>query len=36
MLFEVDGIPGQIAKECLRLADAKLGIRTRLVSRHAN
>ena len=35
MLFEVDGVPEQIAKECLRLADAKLGIRTRLVSRHS-
>lgn len=34
MLFEVDGVPEQLARECLSLADAKLGIRTRLVSRH--
>ena len=34
MIFELDGVPEQIAKESLRLADAKLGVRTRLVSRH--
>jgi len=34
MLFELDGVPGSIARESLRLADAKLGIRTRLVTRH--
>lgn len=33
VLFEVAGVPEAIAKECLRLADRKLGIRTRLVSR---
>lgn len=34
MLFEVGGVPENVARECLRLADAKLGIRTKLVSRH--
>ena len=34
MLFEVGGVPETTAKECLRLADAKLGLRTRLVSRN--
>ena len=34
MLFEIDGVSEQIARESMRLADAKLGIRTRLVSRH--
>jgi large subunit ribosomal protein L16 len=33
MLFEVGGVPDAIARECLRLADTKLGIRTRLVTR---
>ncbi len=33
MLFEVDGVPGNIARECLRLADAKLAIPTKLVTR---
>ncbi len=33
MLFEVAGVPDHIARESLRLADAKLGIRTRLVAR---
>lgn len=35
MLFEVGGIPEQIAKESLRLADAKLGMATKLVERHS-
>ena len=35
MLFEIDGVSAQVARESMRLADAKLGIRTRLVSRHA-
>jgi len=35
MLFEVDGISDKLAHECLRLADAKLGVRTRLVTRHS-
>ena len=34
MLFEVDGVSDQVAKESLRLAGIKLGIRTRLVTRH--
>ena len=33
MLFEVAGIPDAVARECLRLADTKLGIRTQLVTR---
>ena len=34
VLLEVGGVPDHIARECLRLADAKLGLRTRLVTRH--
>jgi large subunit ribosomal protein L16 len=34
MLFEVDGVPEVLAKECLRLAATKLPIRTRFVARH--
>lgn len=33
VLFEVGGVPDAIARECLRLADSKLGIRTRLITR---
>jgi large subunit ribosomal protein L16 len=33
MLFEVSGVSEQIAREAMRLADAKLGIRTRFISR---
>lgn len=33
ILFEVGGVPEAVARECLRLADTKLGIRTQLVSR---
>ena len=33
VLFEIGGVPEAIARECLRLADTKLGIRTQLVSR---
>ena len=36
MLFELDGVPESLAKECLRLAATKLPIRTKFVSRHAN
>ena len=36
MLFEVDGVTEKIARECLRLADAKLGIPTKLVARHVH
>ena len=34
MLFEVDGVTEQIARESLRLATAKLPVRTRFVCRH--
>ena len=34
VLFELDGVSDQTARECLRLADAKMGIRTRLIMRH--
>ena len=33
MLFEVGGVPDAVARECLRLADTKLGLRTQLVTR---
>ena len=36
MLFEVGGVTGQVARESLRLADAKLGIRTKLVVREGH
>ena len=34
MLFEIDGVPEQMAREALRLAAAKLPIRTMFVKRH--
>jgi large subunit ribosomal protein L16 len=34
ILFEVDGVPDSVARECLRLADTKLGLRTILITRH--
>ena len=34
MLFELDGIPEKTARECMRLADAKLGIRTMFMTRN--
>ena len=34
VLFEVDGVPEAVARECMRLAATKLPIRTRLVARH--
>jgi large subunit ribosomal protein L16 len=34
VLFEMDGVPEPIAKEALRLAAAKLGLRTKFVTRH--
>jgi len=34
MLFEIDGVPEQTAHESLRLAAAKLGLRTMLIVRH--
>jgi large subunit ribosomal protein L16 len=33
MLFEIGGVPDVLARECLRLADTKLGLRTQLISR---
>ena len=33
ILFEVGGVPESLAKEAMRLASYKIGIRTRLVSR---
>ena len=35
MLFEIDGVPESVARECMKLAAAKLPIRTRFVQRHA-
>lgn len=34
VLFEVDGVPDAIAREAMRLAAAKLPIRTKFISRH--
>lgn len=34
ILFEVDGVPENVARESFRLAAAKLPIRTKFVSRH--
>ncbi len=34
ILFEVDGVPESVARNCLRLAAAKLPIKTKFVSRH--
>lgn len=34
MLMEIDGVTDQLAREALRLAAAKLGIPTKLVTRH--
>jgi large subunit ribosomal protein L16 len=36
MLFEVAGVPEDLAREACRLAAHKLGVRTRFVSRHAH
>lgn len=33
ILFEIDGVSESVARECLRLADTKLGLRTVLVTR---
>ena len=33
MIFEIGGVPDAVARECLRLADTKLGLRTQLVTR---
>jgi len=34
VLFEMDGVPENLAREAFRLASAKLPIRTRFISRH--
>ncbi len=34
ILFEIGGVPEVIARECLRLADTKMGIQTQLVTRN--
>jgi large subunit ribosomal protein L16 len=34
VLFEVDGVPEVVARESMRLAATKLGIKTRFISRH--
>ena len=34
ILFEIGGVSDSVARECLRLADTKLGLRTVLVTRH--
>ena len=34
ILFELGGVSDAVARECLRLADTKLGIRTQLVTRN--
>jgi large subunit ribosomal protein L16 len=35
VLFEVDGVTPQVAREAMRLAAAKLPIRTKFIARHA-
>jgi large subunit ribosomal protein L16 len=34
VLFEVDGVPVAVAREAMRLAAAKLPVRTKFISRH--
>ena len=34
VLFELDGVPEVMARECLRLAANKLSVRTKFISRH--
>ena len=34
VLFEVDGVTEAVARECMRLAAAKLPIKTKFISRH--
>src|SRR5688572_15422651 len=34
VLFEVDGVPEAVARESMRLASAKLPIKTKFISRH--
>ena len=35
ILFEIDGVPEEVARESLRLGAAKLSVRTRFVQRIA-
>src|SRR6476646_10921483 len=35
ILYELEGVPADIAQEAMRLASHKLGIKTRFVTRHA-
>jgi len=35
ILYELEGVPADVAEEAMRLASHKLGIKTRFVSRHA-
>jgi large subunit ribosomal protein L16 len=35
IMFEVDGVPDEVAREALRLGAAKLPVRTRVVTRIA-
>lgn len=34
IIFEMDGIPEELAREALKLADSKLGIKTKIVLKH--
>jgi large subunit ribosomal protein L16 len=34
VLFEVDGVPESLARECMRLAATKLPVRTKFMARH--
>lgn len=34
ILFEIGGVPEKLAREALRMADAKIHVRTRFVTRH--
>jgi len=36
IMFELDGVKAEIANECMRLAAAKLPVRTKIVERKAN
>jgi len=34
ILFEIGGVPEKMAREALRLSDAKISVRTRFITRH--
>jgi len=34
IIFEIGGVTDHVAQDCFRLADCKLGLKTRMVSRH--